>query len=227
MLGGYSRTRLDSTGLDGSVRSWHAGVYAQRQSGPLALRLGAAYSSHDGDSKRNVAFSDFEERLKGDYDADSQQAFVELGYALGNGRLSAEPFATLGYQRYHRDSYRETGGDAALAVDADTQHNFSSTFGLRVAHLGQLDNGMSLTPRATLGWRHTYGSIDTRTRQAFLAGGDAFSVEGSAIDRDSLVAEAGVDLGLSARQTIGVGYSGELGNNSHNHAVVGQWQLKF
>lgn len=227
VLGGYSRTRLDSTGLDGSVRSWHAGVYAQRQSGPLALRLGAAYSSHDGDSKRNVAFSDFEERLKGDYDADSQQAFVELGYALGNGRLSAEPFATLGYQRYHRDSYRETGGDAALAVDADTQHTFSSTFGLRVAHLGQLDNGMSLTPRATLGWRHTYGSIDTRTRQAFLAGGDAFSVEGSAIDRDSLVAEAGVDLGLSARQTIGVGYSGELGNNSRNHAVVGQWQLKF
>ncbi|NIF25016.1 autotransporter domain-containing protein [Pantoea sp. Tr-811] len=227
VLGGYSRTRLDSTGLDGAVRSWHAGVYAQHQSGPLALRLGAAYSRHDGDSKRQVAFEGFNERLKGDYDADSQQAFVELGYAMGSGRLSAEPFANLGYQRYHRDSYREQGGDAALAVDADTQDNVSSTFGVRLAHLGQLANGMSLTPRATLGWRHTYGNVDTRTRQAFIAGGDAFSVEGSAIDRDSLLVEAGVDLGLSARQTIGVGYSGELGSNSRNHAIVGQWQLKF
>ncbi|CAI3802178.1 hypothetical protein GLGCALEP_03052 [Pseudomonas sp. MM221] len=227
VLGGYSRTRLDSSGLDGTVRSWHAGVYAQHQRGPLALRLGAAYSSHDGDNKRDVAFAGFNERLKGDYDADSQQAFVELGYAMGSGRLNAEPFANLGYQRYHRDSYREQGGDAALAVDADTQDNFSSTFGVRLAHLGQLDNGMSLTPRATLGWRHTYGSIDTRTRQAFIAGGDAFSVEGSAIDRDSLLVEAGLDLGLSARQSIGLGYSGELGSNSRNHAVVGQWQLKF
>jgi len=98
---------------------------------------------------------------------------------------------------------------------------------VRLAHLEQLDNGMSLTPRATLGWRHTYGSIDTRTRQAFIAGGDAFSVEGSAIDRDSLLVEAGLDLGLSARQSVGIGYSGELGSNSRNHAVVGQWQLKF
>jgi len=227
VLGGYSRTRLDATGLDGKVNSWHAGVYATRQSGALALRLGAAYSAHDGDSKRDVAFSGFSEQLKGDYDADSQQAFAELGYALGSGRFSAEPFANLGYQRYHRDSYREKGGDAALAVDSDTQDNLTSTFGVRIAHLGQLDNGMSLTPRASLGWRHVYGNVDTKTRQAFIAGGDAFSVEGSALDRDSLVVEAGLELGVSATQSVGLGYSGELGSNSRNHAVMGQWQLKF
>lgn len=227
VLGGYSRTRLDATGLDGKVNSWHAGVYATRQSGALALRLGAAYSGHDGDSKRDVAFSGFSERLKGDYDADSQQAFAELGYALGSGHFSAEPFANLGYQRYHRDGYREKGGNAALAVDSDTQDNVSSTFGVRIAHLGQLDNGMSLTPRASLGWRHVYGDVDTQTRQAFIAGGDAFSVEGSALDRDSLVVEAGLELGVSATQSVGLGYSGELGSNSRNHAVMGQWQLKF
>ena len=226
-LGGYSNTRLDATGLDGKVDSWHAGVYAVRQSGPLALRLGAAYSAHDGNSKRDLAFSGFNERIKGDYDADSQQAFAELGYAMGSGRLSAEPFANLGYQRYHRDGYREKGGDAALAVDSDTQDNVTSTFGVRLAHLGQLDNGMSLTPRASLGWRHVYGNVDSRTRQAFIAGGDAFSVEGSALDRDSLVVEAGLELGVSATQSVGLGYNGELGSNSRNHALVGQWQLKF
>ncbi|WP_404486030.1 autotransporter domain-containing protein [Pseudomonas sp. HT11] len=227
LLGGYSKTDLDTSGVDGSVDSWHAGVYAMRQSGPLALRLGAAYSGHQGDSKRTVAFNGFNDRPKGDYDANSQQAFAELGYAMGSGHLSAEPFANLGYQRYQRDSYNEKGGAAALHVDGQTQDNFSSTFGLRLAHLSQLDNGISLTPRVSAGWKHTYGDVDSSTRQAFLAGGTAFNVEGSALDRNSLLLEAGLDVGLSARHSLGLGYTGEMGSNSRNHALVGQWQMSF
>ncbi|NWC96197.1 MULTISPECIES: autotransporter domain-containing protein [unclassified Pseudomonas] len=227
VLGGYSKTDLDTTGVDGNVDSWHAGVYAMRQSGPLALRLGAAYSGHQGESKRTVSFDGFNDRPKGDYDANSQQAFAELGYAMGSGRLSAEPFANLGYQRYHRDSYTEKGGAAALHVDGQTQDNFSSTFGLRLAHLSQLDNGISLTPRVSAGWKHTYGDVDSNTRQAFLMGGTAFNVEGSALDRDSLLLEAGLDVGLSARHTLGVGYTGEIGSNSRNHGLIGQWQMSF
>ena len=227
VLGGYSKTDLDATGVDGNVESWHAGVYALRQSGPLAVRLGAAYSGHQGESKRTVAFNGFNDRPKGDYDADSQQAFAELGYAMGSGRLNAEPFANLGYQRYHRDSYQEKGGTAALQVDGQTQDNFSTTFGLRLAHLSSLENGMSLTPRMTAGWKHTYGDVSNSTRQAFVVGGTAFSVDGSSLDRDSLVLEAGLDVGISARHSVGVGYSGEIGSNSRNHGVIGQWQMSF
>ncbi|MFK3797526.1 autotransporter domain-containing protein [Pseudomonas sp. NPDC088444] len=227
VLGGYSRTDLDSTGVDGKVNSWHLGAYAQRQDGPVALRLGAAYSRHDGESKRSVAFDGFSDRPKGDYDADSQQAFAELGYQMGSGRLNVEPFANLGYQRYHRDSYTEKGGAAALSVDSQSRDNFSSTFGVRLAQLTQLENGMSLTPRGSLGWRHTYGDVDSKTRQAFVLGGSAFSVEGTALDRDAMVVEAGLDLGISARHTLSVGYNGELGSNSRNHALMGQWQMSF
>ncbi|WP_339431490.1 MULTISPECIES: autotransporter outer membrane beta-barrel domain-containing protein [unclassified Pseudomonas] len=227
VLGGYSKTDLDATGVDGNVESWHAGVYALHQNGPLSLRLGAAYSGHQGESKRTIAFNGFSDRPKGDYDADSQQAFAELGYAMGSGRLSAEPFASLGYQRYHRDSYREKGGAAALQVDSQTQDNFSSTFGLRLAHLSSLDNGMSLTPRMAAGWKHTYGDVSSSTRQAFVVGGTAFNVDGSSLDRDSLVLEAGLDVGISARHTLGVGYSGEIGSNSRNHGMIGQWQMSF
>lgn len=146
---------------------------------------------------------------------------------LGNGRLNIEPFANLGYQRYHRDNYREKGGDASLKVDAQTQDNVSSTFGVRLAHLSQLDNGISLTPQASFGWRHLYGNVDSKTRQAFLIGGDAFDIEGSALDRDSLMVEVGLAVGLSAQQNLSIGYNGELGSNSRNHAVVGQWQMSF
>ncbi|QXI11958.1 autotransporter outer membrane beta-barrel domain-containing protein [Pseudomonas zeae] len=227
VLGGYSKTDLDATGVDGNVESWHAGVYALHQNGPIALRLGAAYSGHQGESKRTIAFNGFSDRPKGDYDADSQQAFAELGYAMGSGRLSAEPFASLGYQRYHRDGYQEKGGAAALQVDSQTQDNFSSTFGLRLAHLSSLDNGMSVTPRMAAGWKHTYGDVSSSTRQAFITGGTAFSVDGSSLDRDSLVLEAGLDVGISARHTLGVGYSGEIGSNSRNHGLIGQWQMSF
>ncbi|AMQ83010.1 autotransporter outer membrane beta-barrel domain-containing protein [Pseudomonas glycinae] len=227
VLGGYSKTDLDASGVDGNVESWHAGVYALHQNGPIALRLGAAYSGHQGESKRTIAFNGFSDRPKGDYDADSQQAFAELGYAMGSGRMSAEPFASLGYQRYHRERYQEKGGAAALQVDSQTQDNFSSTFGLRLAHLGSLDNGMSFTPRMAAGWKHTYGDVSSSTRQAFVVGGTAFSVDGSSLDRDSLVLEAGLDLGISARQTLGLGYSGEIGSNSRNHGLIGQWQMSF
>lgn len=227
VLGGYSQTDLDASGVDGEVDSWHAGVYALHQNGPVALRLGAAYSAHQGDSQRSIAFNGFSDRPKGDYDADSQQAFAELGYAMGSGRLSAEPFASLGYQRYHRDRYQEKGGAAALQIDSQTQDNFSSTLGLRLAHLSSLNNGMSVTPRLALGWKHTYGDVSSSTRQAFVTGGTAFNVEGSALDRDSLMLEAGLDVGVSARHSLGLGYSGEIGSNSRNHGLIGQWQMSF
>ncbi|MEB0207404.1 autotransporter outer membrane beta-barrel domain-containing protein [Pseudomonas sp. CCC3.1] len=227
MLGGYSKTDVDSSGMDGTVNSWHAGAYAIRQSGPLALRLGAAYSGHNGDTKRSVAFNSFADQPKGDYHANSQQAFAELGYAMGSGRVSAEPFANLGYQRYHRDRYTEKGGAAALQVDAQTQDNFNSTLGIRLAHLSQLENGISLTPRLSAGWKHTYGDVSSSIQQAFVLGGSAFSVEGTALDRDSLVLEAGLDIGVSAHQTLAVGYTGDIGSNSRNHGLMGQWQLSF
>lgn len=227
VLGGYGRTDVDADNANNDIDSLHLGVYAQHQSGPLALRLGASYSWHDNSGERDVDFSGFRDNLRADYDADSQQAFAELGYQLAEGRLLAEPFAAIGYQRYSHESYDEKGGAAALRVEEEDQDNVSSTLGVRVAHLGNLDNGMSLTPRASLGWRHTFGDLESSARQSFLTGGDAFSVEGAALDRNSLLVEAGVDLGLSAEQSLGLGYSGELGSDAQNHALIAQWQARF
>ena len=228
VLGGYGRTDVDADhDAENAIDSLHLGLYAQRQSGPLALRLGAAYSWHSNDAERQVDFSGFNDHLRADYDADSQQAFAELGYQLADGRLLAEPFVAIGYQRYSHESYTEKGGVAALRVEEEDQDNFSTTFGVRVAHLGSLDNGMSLTPRASLGWRHTYGDLQSSARQSFLTGGNAFNVEGAALDRNSLLVEAGIDLGLSAEQSLGLGYSGELGSDAQNHALIVQWQAQF
>jgi outer membrane autotransporter protein len=227
LVGGKSQTKLDARQYDGDLDSWHLGAYAVRQDGPFSLRLGATYASHDGDSKRRVAFNGFSDRLKGNYDANTQQAFAELGFNLGRNNATIEPFASLGYQRYQRDSYSEKGGDAALKVFGQTRDNLSSTFGLRTAKITRLDNGMSLTPRFSAGWKHTFGEIENDTRQQLVKGGKRFEIAGAALDRNSLSVDAGLDLGLSANHTVGVGLTGEMGTDSRTHGVMGQWRMAF
>ena len=227
LLGGKSQTKLDARQYDGDLDSWHLGAYAVRQDGPLSLRLGATYASHDGSSIRRVAFKGFSDRLKGNYDANTQQAFAEAGFNLGRDSVILEPYASLGYQRYQRDSYNEKGGDAALKVFGQTRDNFSSTFGLRLAQINTLDNGMHLTPRLSAGWKHIYGDIDSDTRQQLRKGGKRFEVTGAALDRNALAVDAGLDLGLSAAHTLGVGLTGELGSDSRTYGVAGQWRMAF
>ncbi|WP_311201392.1 autotransporter outer membrane beta-barrel domain-containing protein [Pseudomonas frederiksbergensis] len=227
VMGGRSRTELDSRALDGNIDSWHLGAYALRTNGPMSLRLGASYSNHDGSTARRVAFTGFSDRPKGSYDASTQQAFAEVGYNLGRANVSIEPFASLGYQRYQRDGYTEKGGAASLKVHEQTQSNMNSTVGLRLAKTDTLDNGMRLTPRFSAGWKHTYGDTYTSTRQRLVTGGSNYTVYGVELDRNSLLVDAGLDLGVSANHSVGVGLTGEVGSDSRNHGVMGQWRMAF
>jgi outer membrane autotransporter protein len=227
VMGGQSQTHLDSRELDGDLDSWHLGAYALRQSGPMSLRLGASYSNHDGSTQRLVDFNGFSDRPKGKYDASTQQAFAEVGYNLGRANINIEPFAGLGYQRYQRSGYTEQGGSAALKVDDQFQNNLSSTLGLRLAKLNTLDNGMQLTPRFSASWKHLYGDVSTETRQRLITGGRNYTVSGAPLDRDSLMVGAGLELGLSAQHTLGVGINGEMGTDSRNHGATAQWRMTF
>jgi outer membrane autotransporter protein len=227
LMGGTSDTRIDSQELDGNLDSWHLGAYALRQSGPSSLRLGAAWSSHEGSTRREVAYGRFHDRLKGSYNASTQQAFIESGYNLGRGNISIEPFAGIGYQRYQRDGYTETGGAAALKVHAQTQGNLNTTLGLRLAKVSTLDNGMRLTPRFSAGWKHVYGETSTSTRQRLVTGGHDYTVYGVELDRKSLKLDTGLDLAISNNHTLGVGLAGEIGSDSRNHGVSGQWRMAF
>ncbi|MDI3272031.1 autotransporter outer membrane beta-barrel domain-containing protein [Pseudomonas sp. AL03] len=227
VMGGNSRTRQKSRELDGDLDSWHLGAYALRQDGPMSLRLGATHNSHDGSSARRVEFYGFKDRPKGSYEANTQQAFAEVGYNLGRANVSIEPFASLGYQRYQRDSFTEKGGAAALKIHGQSEENFSSTFGLRLAKLNTLGNGMQLTPRVSAGWKHTYGGVYTETRQRLVTGGNDYSVYSAPLDRDKLMVDAGVDLRLSARNTLGVALTGEMGSDSRRHGITGQWGMSF
>lgn len=230
VMGAKTTSNLDAQRFSGDLDSWHLGGYAVHQDGPLALRLGAIYSDHAGQNKRSVHLLDYKEQLRGGYDAQSQTVFSELGYQLGSEDVSIEPFAGIGYQRYHREGFKEKGGLSALNVGPQTQQNFNSTVGLRLATVYRFDNRMSLTPHLGTGWKHLYGDIDSRVRQSYrVAPGliDSFAINGTALDRDSLSLSAGLDLALSPQHSVGLIYNGEAGTNSHSQGLTGQWQMRF
>ena len=234
VVGGKSGSELSAKRFKGELDSWHMGAYAVRQDGPLALRLGALYSSHAGRNKRGVDFDfiDYSEHLTGKYKAQSQNAFTEMGYQWDTGGLRVEPFAGLGFQRYQRDRFQEKGGYSALNVGTQTQQNLSSTFGLRLARDFRLDNQMTLKPHLSTHWKHLYGNVDSRVRQSFAGErredfSSDFTIDGTSLDRNSLAMRTGLDMALSAEHSVGLTYSAEFGSNSRNQGLMGQWAMTF
>lgn len=228
VMGGKSGTRFNAQRFEGDLDSWHLGAYAQHQSGPWGLRLGAVHNNHAGQNKRTLGLPGGHEQLEGKYDARSQMAFAELGYQLGGSDFSIEPFASLGYQRYKRERFMETGGLGALNVGPQTLKNPSSTLGIRLAGEIRMDDQMSLTPHLSTQWKHLYGDVASTVRQssAHLSNTD-FTLNGIPLDRNSLAVHTGLDWGVSAQHTLGVAYTAQIGSNSRSHGLTGQWRMNF
>ena len=230
VMGAKSSSNLNAQRFSADLDSWHLGGYAVRTDGPLALRLGVIYSDHAGRNKRNVNLLDYKEQLKGSYNAQSQTLFSELGYQLGSADFSVEPFAGIGYQRYQREGFKERGGLTALNVGSQTQQNLNSTLGLRLATVYRFDNNLSLTPHLSTSWKHLYGDVDSQVRQTSRHAPDlidGFTITGTALDRNSLDLQAGLDLALSADHSIGLTYTSQAGTDSSNQGLMGQWKMIF
>ncbi|MDC6118414.1 autotransporter outer membrane beta-barrel domain-containing protein [Serratia rubidaea] len=224
---GYSRTRfdVDSRSSSGHSNNYHLGLYGAGQRDALALRGGLGYSWHRIESERNVGFGGYRDRLTGDYDGNTLQAFTELGYRLRYEAASVEPFVNLSYVRLHTDAVQEQGGAAALSVKDETMNTFYSTLGLR----GATDipvSGVDVTLHGKLGWQHAYGDTDTSARMAF-ASGDSFTSKGAPVDKDVAVVGVGLDVPLTRSTRVGVSYQGQYGSQQQANSVNAQLTVSF
>lgn len=77
-----------------------------------------------------------------------------------------------------------------------------------------------------LGWRHAFGDVTPLASLAF-AGSDAFTIAGTPIAEDALVVEAGFDVGVSERASLGVSYSGQIASNAGDHGFRADLTVKF
>ena len=225
---GYTNSSINAKGKgqDASVDSYHLTTYLSYQMDAFAARVGAGYTWHDIDSKRYVEAGSYNDRLKASYKARTAQVFGEVAYTIDAGGVALEPFAGLAYVNYDSDKAHEKGGVGRLEASTDQDATFS-TVGLRVGKAFALDNGSTLTPRGSIGWRHAFGDTKPDADLRFIEGGAGFSSEGVPIARDAAVVEAGVDLSVGKAGKLGLGYSGQLASENRDHAVTVSFSLGF
>lgn len=227
VMAGYSHSRFDVEDRfsSGSSDNYHLGLYGGTQWGNLAFRSGLAYTWNDLSTRRSVAIPGIAESLGVDYHAGTFQAFGEFGYGIEDGAVRFEPFANLAHVSLHTDGFTENGGAAALSGRSDTTDATFTTLGLRAEHnlgLGTVE----ATLRGMLGWRHAFGDTTPTATQAFLAG-DAFTIAGVPIARNSAVIEAGLDLELTPDATFGLSYIGQFASGAQENGFTANLAVRF
>jgi subtilase-type serine protease len=85
---------------------------------------------------------------------------------------------------------------------------------------------MVATVRGTVGWLHAYGDITPVSVMSF-AGGTPFTVTGIPIATDAAVTEAGFDLHIAPKATLGVSYNGQFGDGAVDQSVRGIFTMQF
>jgi len=118
----------------------------------------------------------------------------------------------------------EQGGAAALRIASQDQSLGFATLGLRAeAQIGV----MPLFARGLVGWRHGFGDLTPQAITGFATGTTPASVYATQIDRNALVAEAGLDWRVSKATMLGLAYSAVIGERTRDHALKGTFELRF
>ncbi len=228
LLAGNTRSDFKAKGRasSGSSDSYHLGLYGGTKWDDIALRTGAAYSWHNIETRHTVAIPGFNDRLTGDYSARTFQVFGELAHDVSLGtETRLEPFANLAHVRQHGNGFTEKGGAAALSAATDTANVTFTTLGLRGEHSVTV-GALEPTFKGMLGWRHAFGDTTPTTTQNF-SGGDAFTIAGLPVARNSAVAEAGADLKLTSDVSLGLSYTGLFGSDTADHGFRANLSVRF
>jgi outer membrane autotransporter protein len=229
LAGGYSNSSLnvDARLSSANVDTAHIGTYGGTSFGAWNFRSGGSLSFSTVATNRSIMFPGFADVETTRYRAVTDQAFGELGYGMQFANIAFEPFGGLTWVRVHTDGFAEFGGPAALLGSTATENVGYSSLGLRVATVYMLGNGMAVTPRALVAWQHAFGDVVPAASLAFAAGGTPFTISGVPIARDAAFVEAGFDMRIAPRVTLGIAYAGELATNAQDHSVKGTFMWKF
>jgi outer membrane autotransporter protein len=228
LAAGYTHSAFEANdrASSGSSDNYHVALYGGSEWGALGVRLGTAYTWHDIETSRSIAFSDFLDTARGDMKAGTAQAFGEIAYTMKAAGLAFEPFAGLAYVNLHTDGFSESGGAAALTAKGGGMETGYTTLGMRAEKVLVLRGESSLVARASLGWRHAVGDVTPTSTLAF-GGGTVFSVAGVPIDRDVAVLDFGLNARLARNVSLNASYAGQLGKFGQSHGLKAGFAVKF
>ena len=222
VFGGYHHADLRGAG-NADVNSYHTGLYGGAQLGGLALRGGVAIGWQQVATRRAVSGGGLEGQVRARYGATTGQAFGELGWRLGLGGATLEPFANLAHVALDVEQAREWGGDAALVLADGTTSTDYATLGLRGETVLPIGDGR-LSLRSSAGWQHVFG--DRVPGVAMLVNGARFESMGVPIE-DSLVGDLGIVAALGQRVEVDLKYRGAVARRNQDHMASAALTFRF
>ena len=220
---GYSDNQFEQhSANNGESDSLYLGGYANRSWGALNVNLGLSYGWHTVETERRA----INQTLEAEYDAYSMQAFAETSYhiALDNGWL--QPFIELALVEQDQESFKETGGIAALNVSADKTETGFTTLGMRAGHQFTF-NKVSTEVYSSISWRHAFLDVESENTQHFVNSDYRFQVVGIPVATNSGLFELGLGMQLSESTRLTVNYRGNFADDSNIHTVNAQLGVAF
>jgi uncharacterized protein YhjY with autotransporter beta-barrel domain len=139
-------------------------------------------------------------------DAESLQAMLTVGYAMGNEEVTHGPFVGVEYQQVDVDRFSQGGGPVLVNV---SDHEIDSLRGLA----GYRVNGNygAFRPYASVAYAHEFE--DGANSASASLGGAAFSVEGAEL-HSSILVTAGFGYAFSENVMMDLGYRGDLSTSN-------------
>lgn len=221
------RQRVSDRHSTTDVDAIHGGLYLGWQGAEFSFHAGASYADYDVDTERSVgAGYSWAQRLDSSYSANAVSAFAEGGWNIDLDPLILTPYLGLSYTRLDTDAVQETGGAAALAVEARKDDAWTATAGLRAGwQLGD-DRGIATRLEAGLAWQHSGGDLP-ETRSRFVAGTSSFNVQGLPLARNVGVAELGVSIKPTDNSRLALMAQGRSGDGQSEFGGQLSFNLMF
>ncbi|KAF1714686.1 hypothetical protein CSC74_15665 [Pseudoxanthomonas yeongjuensis] len=215
---GQLTARADARASVVDIDSRHLGLYGSIQAGGLLLQGGAAHSRQQAGSRRIVAFGGYADLTQADYDARTTQVYLDGSHAFAFSRGSLAPFLNLAQVKVRSDAFDETGGDAALHVDAASCERTYATVGARwTAAFGSQD---AVQWQGSVGWMHAFGGGDVPLNDArFLTGSDTFTIAGTPIADNAFAFDAGLRWQADPQVVIDASYVGRFASDTRDQGA--------
>ncbi len=156
-------------------------------------------------------------------DGSEVNVLFATGYDWKMGGLTIGPVASFQYTNVQLDGFTERGTFAPLSVGRRTEESLRSAVGVHATFDAKMGRAI-IRPEVRAAWQHEYGDTTYSLTSTFATlGGNAFTVSGPAIGRDSLLVGAGFSILWNDRFASTVFYDGELlrTNYSSNNLSVG------
>ena len=188
-------------------------LYGGGAFGQVHFKLAAGYSWAKLHTTRAVALPT-PETARASYSGTVVTGTGELSYDLPLGPVSALPFASAQVMHVTTNNATETGGIAALSIASNSDNFQSATAGLRIVSTGE----GAIAFRASAGFQRAFGNRVGKVQASFAGATSSFNTFGAPQSRNAAVVDLDVFARLGETARIGIGYSGLIGDQGHDHA---------